>query len=53
MTKVFCIRVRLGVVLEKHWTDAAAFAAMQAQSAEYTEVTTEQWAALDLGDTAP
>jgi hypothetical protein len=53
MTRVFFVRVRLGVVVEKGWTDAAAFAAMQVQSAEYTEVTTAQWAALDLGDPAP
>lgn len=50
---VHFIRVRAGLVIEKGWTDAAAFAAMQAGSAEYVAVTRAQHDALNLGDPAP
>lgn len=52
MTQYF-IRVRAGLVIERGWTDAAAFASMQEGSAEYRDVTREQYDSTKIGDPAP
>jgi hypothetical protein len=52
VTRYF-IRLRDGAVIEKGWTDAAAFEAMQAQSDEYVPLAKEQHDIIMLGDPAP
>jgi hypothetical protein len=51
--KVYFIRVQGGVVIEKGWTDAAAFAAKPAQPGDLVTVTKAQHDAIKLGDPAP
>lgn len=52
MTNVHFIRVRDGFVVEKGWTDTAAFAAKQ-PAGEYRQVTRQQHDSIKPGDPAP
>ena len=49
---VFFIRVKDGAVIEKGWTDPAAFA-IQNAAEDYVEITREQHDTINLGDPPP